>query len=70
MVIGPTLLAAAQGLGVPLERVIVSFGYGDAITNLINPFWTLAFLPVMTKVMAVKARDFMGYAVMVAIIFS
>ncbi len=69
MVIGPTLISAAQGLGVPLERVIVSFGYGDAITNLINPFWTLAFLPVMTKVMAVKARDFMGYAMMVAIIF-
>lgn len=69
LIIGPSLLSGAEGLGVPLERVIVSFGYGDAITNLINPFWTLSFLPVMAKIMEVKAKDFMGFAVLIALLF-
>ena len=69
MVIGPSLLSAAEGLGVSLERVVVAFSYGDTITNLINPFWTLSFLPVMVKIMDIKAREFMGYTILVSLLF-
>ncbi|UMZ74231.1 short-chain fatty acid transporter [Natranaerofaba carboxydovora] len=65
----PVLLPAAESLGVSLERVIIAFGYGDALTNLINPFWTLAIIPIISRVIDIKARDFMGYAVLIAIIF-
>ncbi len=69
IVLAPSILPAAQTLGAPLEKVIIAFGYGDAVTNLINPFWTLTFLPVMVKLMNIKARDFMGYTAVVCIIF-
>ncbi len=69
MVIGPTLINAAAELGTPIEKIIISFGYGDALTNLINPFWTLSFLAIMARVMPIRARDFMGYAVLVALVF-
>ena len=69
IVLAPALIPAANELGVPLERLIVCFAYGDGLTNLINPFWTLAFLPVMAKIMNVKPRDFMGYSFVMCAIF-
>ncbi len=68
-VMAPILIPAAQEMGVPLGKLIIAFGYGDGLTNLINPFWTLAFLPVMAKIMDIRPRDFMGYAVLVCLIF-
>lgn len=69
VVLAPSLIPACQTLGASIEKMIIAFAYGDALTNLINPFWTLAFLPVMVKLMNIKARDFMGYSVIVCIIF-
>lgn len=69
MVLGPSLLKAAQVTGASVGKTIIAFAYGDALTNLINPFWTLAFLPVMGKLMNIRPRDFMGYAVLMCLIF-
>lgn len=69
MVLGPSLLNAAETIGAPVGKTIIAFAYGDALTNLINPFWTLAFLPVMGKLMNIRARDFMGYSVLTCLIF-
>lgn len=68
LVLGAPLLEAAKLTGAHSGKTIISFAYGDALTNLINPFWTLVFLPIMRKLMDIQARDFMGYTVLVCVI--
>jgi short-chain fatty acids transporter len=41
---GPILGSAAVALGAPIAPVIVGFAWGDAWTNLIQPFWALPLL--------------------------
>ena len=69
LVIGPSLLKAASLTGADVGKTIMGFSYGDAITNLINPFWTLAFLPIMNKMFDIRPRDFMGYTFLVCAVF-
>lgn len=69
LVLGAPILEAASMVGVDHAKVIMSFAYGDALTNLLNPFWTLAFLPVMCKLIDLRPRDFMGYTVLMCIVF-
>jgi len=61
MVIGPTLIEAAKTLNYPIGKLIMAYSYGDMTTNLIQPFWTLIFIPVLAKFANVRARDIMGY---------
>lgn len=68
LIIGVPLLQAAQSLGADSIRVIVAFCYGDGLTNLLNPFWTLTFLPVMAKLLDLRPKDFMGYTAMLCIV--
>ncbi|MDH4265698.1 MAG: TIGR00366 family protein [Deltaproteobacteria bacterium] len=69
-VIGQPILEAAKTLGASLPkeqltelfaRSSMAVAYGDAWTNMIQPFWTLAFLPVMAAGTKMQARDIMGY---------
>jgi len=69
-VVGPTIMEAAKTLGanIPpdelphfLARVGMATAYGDAWTNMIQPFWTLTFLPIIAKGIKIQARDIMGY---------
>ncbi len=69
LVLGAPLLQAANMVGASVGKTIMGFAYGDSITNLINPFWTLAFLPIMGTLMDIKPRDFMGYAAFIFVIF-
>ncbi len=69
IVLAPTIIPASHEIGASLEKVIICFGYGDALTNLINPFWTLTFIPIMSKLMDIRPRDFMGYTVLLCILF-
>ena len=59
LVIGPSVLQAAQELGVPYGQATVAYAVGDAHTNLLNPFWALPLLAITN----VKAREMFGYAI-------
>nr|WP_241658486.1 TIGR00366 family protein [Halorubrum sp. BOL3-1] len=59
LVVGPSVLQAAEGLGVPYGQATVAYAVGDAHTNLLNPFWALPLLAITN----VKAREMFGYAI-------
>ena len=54
---GPIVLESALKLGVPLNKAVMSFAYGDQITNMLQPFWALPLLAI-TKL---KAREILPY---------
>ncbi|MBN1457660.1 MAG: short-chain fatty acid transporter [Sedimentisphaerales bacterium] len=67
MVIGGTLLEAGKEIGYPVGKLIMAYSYGDMCTNLIQPFWTLVFIPVLCKLTNIRARDIMGYTAVLCI---
>lgn len=56
----PIMLPAAQDLGADVARVAMAVAWGDAWTNLIQPFWALPVLAIA----GLKARDIMGFCLM------
>lgn len=60
----PYILAAGKELNVHLGYVVVSYGWGDAWTNLIQPFWALPLLG-LTRL---EFRDIMGYTTALLIV--
>jgi len=60
----PIMLPAAQALGADVARVAMAVAWGDAWTNLIQPFWALPVLAIA----GLKARDIMGFCLMQLII--
>jgi short-chain fatty acids transporter len=58
-VIGTTILAAANELGVPAGQATIAYAVGDAHTNLFQPFWALPLLGIT----GIRAREMFGYAV-------
>jgi short-chain fatty acids transporter len=61
---GPIMLQAAQELGVDLSRTAMAVAWGDAWTNMIQPFWALPALAIA----GLNARDIMGYCLMVLLV--
>ena len=59
LVVGPSVLQAAQDLGVPYGQATIAYAVGDAHTNLLNPFWALPLLAIT----GVRAREMFGYAI-------
>ena len=51
------LLRAATDLEVSLGTSVMAFSYGDAWTNMLQPFWALPVLGIM----GLRARDIIGY---------
>jgi len=67
-------VAASAGMTVPatqafIAKVSMAVGYGDSWTNMIQPFWTLAFFPIVAAGSRLQARDIMGYT-FVALLWS
>ena len=60
----PVVLPAAQELGASIPRVAMAVAWGDAWTNLLQPFWALPVLAIA----GLKAKDIMGYCLMLLII--
>jgi short-chain fatty acids transporter len=54
---GDVLLRAGDALGVNPSTTIMAFAYGDAWSNMIQPFWALPLLGIM----GLKAREIIGY---------
>jgi short-chain fatty acids transporter len=59
----PIYLPAAQSLGASIPKVAVACAWGDALTNLIQPFWALPLLAIAK----LGIRDVMGYCAVVTI---
>lgn len=57
---GPIVLESALHLGVPLNKAIMAFAYGDQLTNMLQPFWALPLLAI-TKL---KAREILPYTLL------
>jgi short-chain fatty acids transporter len=58
---GEIVLRAALDarVAVPPGRAVMALAYGDAWTNMVQPFWALALLSIT----GVRARDMMGYTI-------
>jgi short-chain fatty acids transporter len=61
---GPIMMSAAQALGADQARVAMAVAWGDAWTNMIQPFWALPALAIA----GLRARDIMGFCVIVLIV--
>jgi len=53
----PVMLPAAEALGVDIARVAMAVAWGDAWTNLLQPFWALPVLGIA----GLRAKDIMGF---------
>ncbi|MCZ4241535.1 short-chain fatty acid transporter [Alteromonas macleodii] len=60
----PVILPAAAELGAEINRVAMAVAWGDAWTNLIQPFWVLPVLAIA----GLKAKDIMGFCLVQLIV--
>lgn len=55
----PVILPAAEALGADLARTTMAVAWGDAWTNMVQPFWALPILGIA----GLRAKDIMGFCV-------
>lgn len=60
---GPIMTEAAHKLGASVPNVVMGVAWGDAWTNMIQPFWAIPLLSVAK----LDIRDIMGYTMMALI---
>ncbi|MBU9673851.1 short-chain fatty acid transporter [Planococcus sp. CP5-4] len=60
----PIMLDAAEMLGSEPAKVAMAVAWGDAWTNMIQPFWALPALAIA----GLKAKDIMGFCVIVLVV--
>jgi short-chain fatty acids transporter len=63
IVIGETMVRAAKASEASVARIAMATAWGDAWTNMIQPFWAIPLLAIS----GLSVRDIMGYCVMVLI---
>jgi short-chain fatty acids transporter len=56
---GPIMIPAAIELGVDTAKTAMAVAWGDARTNMIQPFWTLPLLAIA----GLKVKDIIGFCV-------
>lgn len=59
----PIMLEAAQSIGADYAKTAMAIAWGDAWTNMIQPFWALPALAIA----GLKAKDIMGFCVFVLV---
>ncbi len=57
----PFILPAANELGIPVTKAAMAIAWGDAWTNMVQPFWALPLLSIA----GIKLKDMMGYSVII-----
>jgi short-chain fatty acids transporter len=57
----PYVMTAAHSLKVHLGWVVSAYDLGEAVANLVQPFWMLPILSLLQ----LRARDVMGYTLIV-----
>ena len=60
----PIVIQAADSMGLDLAKPVMAVAWGDAWTNLAQPFWALPILAIA----GLKARDIMGYCLISLIV--
>jgi short-chain fatty acids transporter len=60
---------ADQELVEMTARASLAIAYGEGLSNLLQPFFLLLVLPVMTKGVKLQARDVMGFLVIPFMLF-
>ncbi len=60
---GPIMMPAAKAIGVSYSTTAMAIAWGDAWTNMVQPFWALPLLAVAK----LNIRDIMGYTTVVLI---
>jgi short-chain fatty acids transporter len=60
----PVMLPAGLELGVDTAKTAMAVAWGDAWTNMIQPFWALPALAIA----GLKARDIMGFCIMAMLV--
>lgn len=60
----PYVLQSAQALGVHQGWMVVTYDLGEALANLVQPFWMLPILALL----GLRARDIMGYTYVIALV--
>jgi len=57
----PIMMPAGAALGIPAAKTAMAIAWGDAWTNMIQPFWALPALAIA----GLGAKDIMGYCLVV-----
>ena len=65
LVTSPYLVPAAQRIGVPMNKLILSYSWGNMMTDMIQPFFAIPLLSVAK----VQFREIMGYLLMVFFVY-
>ena len=69
----PYIAQAAQKLGVAYDQIVVSYAWGDMMTDLLQPFWAIPLLAAagieFKEILGYEAIAFVIYAVMVSVFF-
>lgn len=60
---GPIMVTAAKSLGVSISKVSMALAWGDAWTNMVQPFWALPLLSIA----GLGLKHIMGYCVIIFI---
>lgn len=60
----PYVLESARALGVHSGWMVVTYDLGEALANLVQPFWMLPILALL----GLRARDIMGYTYVIALV--
>lgn len=60
---GPIILPAAKSLGIDMAKASMAIAWGDAWTNMVQPFWALPLLSIGK----VALKDLMGYLVVILV---
>lgn len=60
----PIVIAAAKDLQVDLAITSMAVAWGDAWTNMLQPFWALPILSIA----GIKLREIMGYCVLILVV--
>jgi short-chain fatty acids transporter len=61
----PYVVAAGMKLGVPNQLTVLTYAWGDMMTDIIQPFWAIPLLSMAR----LNFRDIMGYCVMIFIVY-
>ena len=64
MIEAPYVLQSAHVLGVSAGWMVITYNLGEAIANLLQPFWMLPILAIL----GLRARDIMGYTYLIALV--
>jgi len=77
-VVGPSIINAVREIGAGMSeweittmisRASLSVAYGESLSNMIQPFYLLLVIPIMTKGVKIQARDIMGYLAIPFLVF-